>query len=50
MWSIENELVDLPEDQIDFSVAASAIPPSFDDSVVVSMDEEVGASLALSDE
>ena len=50
MHSIENELVNPPEDKIDLSVAASVIPPSFNNSIVVPMDEEVGAFLALSNE
>ena len=50
MGGIESELVYSFEYLIDLIVAAPIIPPPFDHSIVIAMDEEVGVILALWDE
>ena len=47
MGSIEDELVYSPENQVDLSVAAPVVPPPFNNSIVVAMDEEVSVIVAL---
>ena len=50
MGGIEYELVYLFEYLIDLIVMAPIVPPPFDHSIVIAMDEEVGVTLALWDE
>ena len=50
MGGVESELVYSFEYLIDLIVVAPIVPPPFDHSIVIAMDEEVGVMLALWDE
>ena len=47
MGCIENELMYSPENPVDLSVLASVVPPPFNDSIVVTMDEKMGVVMAM---